>query len=275
VYRLCRCISSRENSVPPDAKDPYHLASLHRGLEVLGRFARRPSWSLAELAADLGQNKATLFRVLHTLEAAGYLAKDAAGRYAPGLALHALGNSAVRQEQLRWQSLPPLQSLAEETGETVHVGILHEGEVVTVQVVEGTHAVRMHSRIGKRGPAHASALGKALLAYLPDAEVEAILARHGQARFTPNTLATPEALREALHHIRQQGWAPDGEELEAGLRCLAAPITDHSGRPSAALGLSAPAARMDDARRAALVARVKAAALQVSRMLGSPSAIAA
>ena len=78
------------------AKDPYHLASLHRGLEVIGCFARRPSWSLAELATELGQNKATLFRVLHTLEAAGYLTKDAAGRHAPGLALHALGNAALR-----------------------------------------------------------------------------------------------------------------------------------------------------------------------------------
>lgn len=257
------------------AKDPYHLASLHRGLEVIGCFARRPSWSLAELATELGQNKATLFRVLHTLEAAGFLAKDANGRHVPGLALHALGNAAVRQEQLRWQSLPPIQALAEETGETVHVGILHEGEVVTVQVVEGTHAVRMHSRVGKRSPAHASALGKLLMAYLPDAEVEAIIARHGLPRFTSATITTPEALREALHQIRQQGWAPDAEEIEPGLRCLAAPITDQTGRPSAALGISAPASRMDAARCAAVLPRVKAAALQVSRMLGSPSSAAA
>lgn len=257
------------------AKDPYHLASLHRGLEVIGCFARRPSWSLAELAAELGQNKATLFRVLHTLEAAGYLTKDAAHRYAPGLALHALGNAAVRQEQLRWQSLPPIQALAGETGETVHVGILHDGEVVTVQVVEGTHAVRMHSRVGRRSPAHASALGKLLIAYLPDAEVEAIIARHGLPRFTPATLTTPEALREALHRIRQQGFAPDEEEIEPGLRCLAAPITDHSGRPNAALAVSAPASRMDAARRDALLPRVKAAALQVSRMLGCPTSAAA
>ncbi len=257
------------------AKDPYHLASLHRGLEVIGCFARRPSWSLAELAVELGQNKATLFRVLHTLEGAGFLAKDATGRHVPGLALHALGNAAVRQEQLRWQSLPPIQALAEETGETVHVGILHEGEVVTVQVVEGTHAVRMHSRVGKRSPAHASALGKLLMAYLPDAEVEAIIARHGLPAFTPATITTPEALRDALHRIRHQGWAPDEEEIEPGLRCLAAPITDQSGRPSAALGISAPASRMDAARRAAVLPRVRAAALQVSRMLGSPTAAAA
>ena len=257
-------------------KDPYLLASLHRGLEVLDCFAARDSWSLADLAAHLGQNKATVFRVLHTLEQFGYLAKDAAsGRYSLGLRLHALGAAAVRNEQLRWQALPPLQDLAESTGETVHVGILHDGVVVTVQIVEGTHAVRMHSTVGKRSPAHASALGKVLMAYLPDAEVDAVVAAHGLPRFTPNTITTPEALRERLHRVRLDGYARDEEEIEVGLRCLAAPITDHAGRPTAALAISAPASRMDPERVAALIPQVKATAHRISRMLGSPSMAAA
>jgi DNA-binding IclR family transcriptional regulator len=257
-------------------KDPYLLASLHRGLEVIDCFAARSSWSLAELAAHLGQNKATLFRVLHTLEGFGYLAKDGAtGRYVPGLRLHTLGAAAMQHETLRWQALPPLQDLARATGETVHVGILHDGVVVTVQVVEGTHAVRMHSSVGKRSPAHASALGKVLLAHLPDAEVEAIVSRHGMPRFTPNTITTPAALREALHRVRQQGYAPDEEEIEVGLRCLAAPITDQAGRPTAALAISAPASRMTPEAVAALLPGVKAAAAKISRMLGSPSVAAA
>lgn len=259
----------------PD-KDPYLLASLHRGLEVIDCFATQDSWGLAELAAHLGQNKPTIFRVLHTLELFGYLTKDAAtGRYVLGLRFHALGAAAVRHEQLRWQALPPLQDLAESTGETVHVGILHEGVVVTVQIVDGTHAVRMHSSVGKRSPAHASALGKVLLAHLPDAEVEALAARHGLARFTEHTLTTMEALREALHRVRQEGYARDMEEVEIGLRCISAPITDHSGRPTAALAISAPASRMDPARVAELIPQVKATALRISRMLGSPSMAAA
>lgn len=261
---------------PEGAKDPYLLASLHRGLEVLDCFAGRNSWSLAELAAHLGQSKPTIFRVLHTLEQFGYLSKDpATGRHVPGLRLHALGAAAVRHEQLRWQALAPLQDLAESTGETVHVGILHDGVVVTVQIVDGTHAVRMHSSVGKRSPAHSSALGKVLMAYLPDAEVDAVIAAHGQPRFTERTLTTPEALREALHRVRLQGYARDEEEIEAGLSCLAAPITDHAGRPTAALAISAPASRMDPARVAALVPQVKATALRISRMLGSPSTAAA
>jgi IclR family acetate operon transcriptional repressor len=261
---------------PRGAKDPYLLASLHRGLEALDCFAERDTWALSDLAAHLKQNKATVFRVLHTLEAFGYLAKDAAtGRYALGLRLQALGAAAMRNEQLRWQALPPLQDLAESTGETVHVGILHEGVVVTVQIVDGTHAVRMHSAVGKRSPAHASALGKVLMAYLPDAEVDAIVARHGLARFTASTIVSPEALRERLHRVRLDGYAQDEEEIEEGLRCIAAPITDRSGRPSAAIAISAPASRMDAARVAALVPRVKASAARISRMLGSPSMAAA
>lgn len=261
---------------PGGAKDPYLLASLHRGLEVLDCFAAQDAWTLSDLAGHLGQNKATVFRVLHTLERFGYLAKDAAtGRYALGLRLHALGAAAVRHEQLRWQALPPLQDLAESTGETVHVGILHEGVVVTVQIVEGTHAVRMHSSVGKRSPAHASALGKVLMAYLPDAEVDAVVAVHGLRRFTARTIATPGALREALHRVRLDGYALDEEEIEAGLRCLAAPISDRSGRPMAAVAISAPATRMDADRIAALIPRVKAAAARISRMLGSPSTAAA
>jgi IclR family acetate operon transcriptional repressor len=254
------------------ARDPYLLGSLRKGLEVLDCFARQPSWSLAELAGALGQTKPTVFRILHTLEQAGYVQRDqATARYAPGRRLSTLGAAAVRQEQLRWQSLAPLQDLARETGETVHIGILYDGEAICVQAVDGTRLVRMHAFAGKRTPAHASALGKTLLAYLPDADLDTFLAGRRLARFTPNTLCTPAALRGALHAIRARGFALDDEEIEIGLRCIGAPITDHAGRPCAALAVSAPAARMDAARIEELVPLVKATALRISRMLGSPA----
>ena len=151
-------------------------------------FTRQKTWSLAELAAALGQSKPTVFRILHTIEAFGYLQSDPeTGRYALAMRFHTLGSAAVRHEQLRWQALPPLQDLARETGETVHVGILYDGEAICVQAVDGTRLVRMHAFVGKRTPAHASALGKVLLAHLPDAEVDA-LADRGLARFTPHTI---------------------------------------------------------------------------------------
>lgn len=254
---------------PP--RDPYRLGSLRKGLELLDRFAERRSWSLAELAVALGQPKPSVFRLLHTIAEFGYLQKDPeTGRYALGMRLHTLGASAVRHEQLRWQALAPLQDLARDTGETVHVGILYDGEITCVQAVDGTRLVRMHAFLGKRTPAHASALGKMLLAHLPEAELDALAAR-GLPRFTPTTLVTPEALRAALHEIRAQGYALDDQEMEPGLRCLAAAITDHLGRPCAALGISAPADRMTPDQIAALIPRVKTTAGRISRMLGSPS----
>jgi DNA-binding IclR family transcriptional regulator len=241
-------------------RDPYRLGSLRKGLEVLDCFARQETWSLAELAAELGQTKPTVFRILHTIEEFGYLQKDPeTGRYSLAMRFHTLGSSAVRHEQLRWQALPPLQDLARDTGETVHVGILYDGEAICVQAVDGT-----------RTPAHASALGKVLLAHVPDADFDAFVS-HGLARFTPHTITDPADLRAALHQIRANGWALDDEEMELGLRCLGAPITDHSGRPCACVAVSAPAARMEPARIAALIPQVKGAAARISRMLGSPS----
>ena len=255
----------------PPARDPYLLGSLQKGLELLDCFARQETWSLAELAAELGQTKPTVFRILHTIEAFGYLHKDpATGRYALAMRFHTLGSAAVRHEQLRWQALPPLQDLAAETGETVHVGILYDGEAICVQAVDGTRLIRMHAFVGKRTPAHASALGKVLLAHVPDAEFDAFVSR-GLARFTPATITDPVALREALHQIRSNGWGMDDEEMETGLRCLGAPITDHSGRPCACVAVSAPAARMDPQRIATLTPLIKATAARISRMLGSPS----
>jgi DNA-binding IclR family transcriptional regulator len=252
-------------------RDPYRLGSLRKGLELLDSFARQETWSLAELAAELGQTKPTVFRILHTIEEFGYLQKDpVTGRYSLAMRFHTLGSSAVRHEQLRWQALPPLQDLATETGETVHVGILYDGEAICVQAVDGSRLVRMHAFVGKRTPAHASALGKVLLAHVPDAELDAFVS-HGLPRFTPHTLTDPTLLREALHKVRTQGWALDDEEMEIGLRCLGAPITDHSGRPCACVAVSAPVARMDADRLATLTPLVKATAARISRMLGSPS----
>ncbi|HEY8289340.1 MAG TPA: IclR family transcriptional regulator [Acetobacteraceae bacterium] len=260
------------NAAEDQPRDPYLLASLRKGLEVIDCFTRQESWSLAELAAALRQSKPTIFRILHTLEEFGYLHKDpTTTRYTLGLRFHTLGSAAVRQEQLRWQALPPLQDLARDTGETVHVGILYDGEAICVQAVDGTRLVRMHAFVGKRTPAHASALGKVLLAHLPDGELDGLIATRGLARFTPHTITDPPALREALHQVRANGWAIDNEEMELGLRCLGAPITDHTGRPCACVAVAAPAARMDQARIEEVLPLVKDTALRISRMLGSPA----
>ena len=241
-------------------RGPYFLGSLSKGLEVIDCFARQSSWSLAELANTLQQSKPTIFRILHTLEEFGYVQKDTqTTRYSLGLRFHTLGSAAVHHEHLRWQALPPLQDLAIETGETVHVAILYDGGAICVQAVDGTHLVRTQSLLGKRSPAHASAMGKILLAHLPEHDVEAMFATQPLARFTANTITDLTTLVQSLRQARKDGWIVDNEEMELGVRCLAAPIRDARDRVCAALALSAPASRMDPARIARLVPGIKLA----------------
>lgn len=252
------------------SRDPYLLGSLHKGLEVIDCFTRKPSWTLAELVGALDQSKATLFRILYTLESFGYVHKEGV-RYSLGLRFRTLGSAAVQREQLRWQSLPPLQELAQQTGETVHVGILYDGEAICVQAVDGTHLVRAQSLLGKAGPLHASALGKVLLAHLPESQRESLLSGRQLTRYTPNTITDTRKLHGALQVIRRQGWVLDNEELEPGLRCVGAPIMDHTRQVCAAVAISAPASRMDKPRIDQLIPRVKGTAQRISEMLGCPA----
>lgn len=248
------------------------LGSLRKGLEVIDCFARQETWSLAELAGTLQQSKPTIFRILHTLDSAGYVEKNQrTGRYALGPRFRTLGSTATRHEQLRWQSLAPLQDLATATGETAHVAVLYGSEAVCVQVAEGTRLVRMRASVGKRTPAHASALGKVLLAALPDEQVAAIVGRRALPRFTARTIGDPARLEAELTLVRARGFALDDEEMEDGLRCLGVPVIDEAGRVVAALALSAPAARIGDAQIAHLLPTLRAAAARIARMLTPPS----
>ncbi len=260
-----------------EARDPYLLGSLRKGLEVIDCFARQESWSLAELVGVLQQSKPTIFRILHTLEGAGYVEKhDRTGRYTLGHRIRALGPAGSRDEQLRWQSLAPLQDLSAATGETAHVAVLYDGEAVCVQVAEGTRLVRMRAFVGKRTAAHASALGKVLLAALPDERVAAIMARRKLVRFTARTIGDLPSLQTALAAVRAHGFALDDQEMEDGLRCLGVPIADADGRIVAALAVSAPAARLEDARIAALLPVLRDTAGRIARIIApSTGALAA
>jgi IclR family acetate operon transcriptional repressor len=252
-------------------QNAYRIGTLQAALEVLDQFGQQVAWSLGNLTQAVGQPKPSVFRYLRTFEQCGYLTRDElTGEYRPGPKLLVLVDGSARQELMRWRALPPLQDLAERTGETAHVGILHGREVVTVQLVEGRHDVRMHASVGKRSPAHSSSLGKVLLAYFPEPEIDAYLRQAELKPTTPKTIADRGRLKEHLLEIRREGYAIDDEELEIGLCCVAAPITDHTGHVVASVSISAPTVRMD-----AQAAREKAhvvveSARSISRMLGSP-----
>jgi DNA-binding IclR family transcriptional regulator len=250
------------------------VGALLHGLAILDLYsAEERVLSVGEMARRLGVHKSSASRLAATLGAAGYLEPAGApGRYRLGAKLLGLAALAAPGDTLAQVAVPVLERLVADCGETGHVAVLDGTEVVTVAVVDGWRSVRMHSTVGKRSPAHATAIGKALLAALPDAEIRGRYGRRALERRTPHTVTSVAALLEHLREVRARGWAADREELEEGLRCVAAAVTDHSGAAVGAVGLSGPSARLTGTAARRLGGELRATAARVSAALGARAA---
>jgi DNA-binding IclR family transcriptional regulator len=245
------------------------LRSVNNALSILEAFTvDRSDVGVTELARTLGLGKSTVHRLLASLAARGYVRKDPqTDRYRLGLKVVEVGALAVTQLTIREVTGPLLRRLVAATRETVHLGVLEGGEVVYVDKIESQQTLQMYSRIGRRGPLHCTALGKALLAFEPEEVVERYVRRRHRA-YTPATITDAEALRRELGRVRASGVALDDEEFEVGLKCIAAPVRDHGGLVVASLGIAGPAVRLPAERMAALADTVRAAAADASRALG-------
>lgn len=225
---------------------PYRVQVLDRALAVIDALAdAREDASLAELAGKLQLHKSTVHRLVMILERHRVVERDpTSGRYHLGLRLFELGTIAIDRLNIRQRARRHLEHLLFEVDETVHLCMLDGGEVLYLDKIEPSRSVRMASRIGRRNPAHCTAVGKAMLAYLREAEVDDILRQQGLPRLTPHTITTPAELKAELRTIRERGYAIDNEEGEEGVRCVAAAVLDHDGHPLAAISVSAPAFRL-------------------------------
>jgi DNA-binding IclR family transcriptional regulator len=186
---------------------------LDRAFAILDALATAPQdASLSELAETVKLHKSTVHRLLMILEGYRVVQRDPqTGRYQLGLRLFELGSLAVGNFNVRERARAHLERLVYEVDETVHLCVLDAGEVLYIDKIEPSRSVRMASRVGRRNPAHCTAVGKAMLAWLPEKEVENILRHHGLPRMTPNTIVTPAELRSELERVRQRGYAIDNE----------------------------------------------------------------
>jgi DNA-binding IclR family transcriptional regulator len=189
-------------------------------------------------------------------------------RYRLGLRLFELGSAAIARFDIRARALPHLERLLHSTHETIHLCLLDEGEVIYLDKMEPARSVRMSSGIGRRNPVHCTAVGKAILAWLPAAEVELIVHQHGLQRFTRHTITTLAELHAELQKVRAQGYAVDDEENEEGVRCVGAAVMDHLGYPAAAVSVSAPSFRLPPEKVALVGAEVVAAVREISAEWG-------
>jgi IclR family KDG regulon transcriptional repressor len=227
-----------------------------------------PELSQTELAARLRLHKSTVYRILSVLEEHRFVEKASNGKYRLGTRLFEIGSRAGGHLNLREKARPYLERLVYETGETAHLCILDEGEVLYLEKVEAQRTVRVPSNVGRRYPAHCGAAGKSLLAFLGQDEVDEIIKRHGLKPFTHNTVTTPAQLHRELQVVNERGYAVDNEEFEEGLECVGAPIRDYSGKVIASISVAGPTSRITNGKLPGVAHSVVQAAKQLSVELG-------
>lgn len=216
-----------------------------------------------------GIPKSSLHALLGVLTARGYLDLDGTTRlYTLGVKVWENGQSYRKGHDLVREARPVMEAIAEASNETVQLARLDGTENVYLAKVDSTHPLRLQSEVGTRLSAHATGLGKALLACLPDAEVRSRLGSRPLPRMTPQTIVDIEALIGELHRIRRWGFAVDDQEYTPGLFCVAVPIRDHRGETVAAVSVSVPLLRLDMAMLAPALARLAAGSLDITRRLG-------
>jgi IclR family KDG regulon transcriptional repressor len=251
-------------------KSPYRVQVLDRALAALEVLAARSNeCSLVELCTTLKLHKSTVHRLMMVLEQHRLVDKNPdTGRYRLGLKLFEFGSKAIGAIDLRRHAKPYLDRLQRELGETVFFCLLDDGQVFYIEKIESQQSVRTGCTVGSRAPAYCTAVGKAMLAELADAEVNEIIRRWGLKAITPNTITTASALKTELRAIRARGYAIDNEEKEPGLRCVSAPVRGDSGKLLAALSVSGPAFRVTRERVPEIGKAVMQAAGELSYELG-------
>ena len=240
-----------------------------RAIALLKTFSDlQPEWALSDLAQATGLSKTTAFRLLAALEAEGLITRNPlSSGYRLGVEMVALGGCAMRSNPLRAMSRPILESLAQECDEAATLEVLADRHILIVDEVSSRHPMGMSQDVGSRLPAHATATGKLLLAFLSDSEVDSYLFCP-LVRLTDQTLVDPERLRSQFLKIRQQGWSIASGELETGFVAIAAPVYDRERAAVAAISVGGSSVRLTSQRIPALTALVQMAARQISRQLG-------
>ena len=225
--------------------------------------------SNAEISRKLEIPKSTASYILRTLVQKGYLNRDAeSGKYRVGLKILSLSRGALSGIDVREVALPIMRHLVEKTNLTCHLAILDGPEAVYIEKVEPSGFIRMDTWVGRRMRVHATSVGKALTAHIPQQELEKIVAEQPMERRTPKTITTLPRLLKELEKVRTQGYAVDDEENNLGARCVGAPVFNQQGLIEASLGLSGTINQVNAQTMPRILEALKDAARHISMQLG-------
>lgn len=234
-------------SAPPSTEARSGIQVIERMMALLDALSRSetPS-SLKQLALETGLHPSTAHRILAAMTTAGFVERRDGGAYRLGIRLLELGNLVRSRLDIRAAALPAMEALHRQLGESVNLGIRQGDEIVYVErTSSGRSTVRAVHLVGARAPLHVTAVGKLYLAEDTREAVADYARRTGLPGLTPHSLTDVAALGRELQKVRRQGVAFDNEEIEPGLRCIAAPVHDDAGVLVAGLSVSAPAERHD------------------------------
>jgi IclR family acetate operon transcriptional repressor len=264
--RLSRAPGAEEEAGPHQAGS---VQALDRGLALLSIIAEADGLSLTSIAQRAGIAASTAHRILMTLKAAGFVhCDDARGGYLIGVKAFKVGSAFLRNRKLVDVGRLTMRELMEASGETTNMGIESDGYVVFVAQLESHHSIRAFHRPGTRGALHASSLGKAIMASLPEKAVTQLLHRVGMKKFTERTIVDPQVLLADLAVVRKRGWAIDDQERAEGMRCVGAPVFNEHAEVVGALSVSGPTVRMTEERLGELGPLVRRAAADLTERIG-------
>ena len=252
-------------------KSEYIIQAVSHALDLLEQFHDdADELGVTELSKRLKLHKNNVFRLLATLESRGYIEQNkATENYRLGLKALELGQTFIKQMGLLRQAKPILEKMVHECNETCYVAIFKEGYVVYLDMIETDMTVRVVSRVGSRLPAYCTAAGKVHLAFMSEEEIHEIVPSEDLKVYTDTTIKSRSALKKELEEIAQQGFAIDNEELDIGVRCVAAPIRDYTRRIVGSISVSGPTMRLTEERiQNELIPLVRTSAEELSTRLG-------
>lgn len=225
---------------------PRTIKSLQRAINILDLFDEQTAaLGITEIAETLGLHKSTAAGLVYTLEHNGYLGQDPETRkYGLGFKLVERASTLLDQIDVRTAALPYLQELRDWSGESVNLAVRDGMQIVYIERLTTTQSLGMRAKVGYRAPIQCTALGKAILSGMPRDKAQELIAQHGLPAVTARSITDLSRFLHEIERTREQGFAVDNEENEVGVRCVAAPIFDHSDRPAAAVSVSSPVLRL-------------------------------
>lgn len=252
------------------AKATYRIYQVERALDLLEAIGCYPGeLGVTEVCGKLGFSKEQVVKLLSSLERRGYLHRDETDRYCLGLKAFETGMSFLHQRRLWKEAEPILEELRDRSGETTYLAVLDGNQATALLVQESLQSVRVKVKLGQSLPAHANAAGKALLAFLSNEELERTFGEQALKPLTEKTLFRLDLLKAHLQEVIRSGYAVEDEEVKEGLKGVAAPVRDATGRVVAAVGLLGPSSRLPDERiEGELKLLITEAALTISQRLG-------